>query len=141
LQPEFSHQTLNPVPKLHIESTDKTPKIVFDPEGNEFIISGRSIPEDSVDFYERIYKWLDGEGMDLTGPRKFIFMLEYFNTSSSKCILEVFRRIQELYYKNNEVSIVWMCEEDDEDMIDTGHDYQAILEVPFDIQVEEILFG
>ncbi|MBX3101310.1 MAG: DUF1987 domain-containing protein [Bacteroidetes bacterium] len=127
--------------KLNIESTDKTPKIVFDPEGNEFIISGRSIPEDSVDFYERVYQWLDAEGVSLAGPRKFVFMLEYFNTSSSKCILEVFRRIQEIYYKNNEVSIVWMCEEEDEDMIDTGHDYQAILEVPFDIQVEEILFG
>lgn len=127
--------------KLLIEPTDKTPKIVLDPEEGEFLFAGRSIPEDSVDFYQRIYDWLDGNGTQLQGPLQFVFMLEYFNTSSSKCILEVFRRIQTIHEHNSNTSILWMCEEDDEDMIDTGHDYQAILEVPFEIKVEEMLFG
>ncbi|MCE3008324.1 MAG: DUF1987 domain-containing protein [Bacteroidetes bacterium] len=125
---------------LYIEPTDKTPKIVLDPEKGEYLFTGRSIPEDSMDFYQKIYDWMDTEGVRLTGSARFVFMLEYFNTSSSKCILEVFRRIQDIHQKNDGVSILWLCEEADEDMIDTGHDYQAILQVPFEIQVQEVLF-
>ena len=58
--------------------------------------------------------------------------LEYFNTSSSKCILDVFKKLENLHNKSvAEVVINWYYEEDDEDMLEAGEDYQSILKLPF----------
>ncbi len=66
--------------------------------------------------------------------------MEYFNTSSSKCILDVFKKLENVFKKNNEegVTINWYYEEDDEDMLEAGEDYQSILKIPFKmIELEE----
>jgi hypothetical protein len=65
--------------------------------------------------------------------------LEYFNTSSSKCILDLFKQLEKLNQQNTEVKINWYYEEDDEDMAEAGEDYDAIIDLPFKmIEVEEI---
>ena len=64
--------------------------------------------------------------------------LEYFNTSSSKCILDIFKKLESIKNAGNEVNINWYYEEDDEDMLEAGEDYQAIIGVPFKmVQIEE----
>ncbi len=64
--------------------------------------------------------------------------LEYFNTSSSKCILDVFKRLETIYKARNEVIINWFYEEDDEDMLEAGEDYESIINIPFKmVELEE----
>ena len=64
--------------------------------------------------------------------------LEYFNTSSSKCILDVFKKLEAINKGGSAVVINWYYEEDDEDMLEAGEDYQAIISVPFKmVQIEE----
>ena len=61
------------------------------------------------------------------------------NTSSSKCILDLFKQLEKLNGGNTEVKVNWYFEEDDEDMEEAGEDYQAIIDLPFKmIEVEEI---
>ena len=57
--------------------------------------------------------------------------LEYFNTSSSKCILDVFKRLESIHRAKHDVEINWFYEEDDEDMLEAGEDYDSIIKVPF----------
>jgi hypothetical protein len=57
--------------------------------------------------------------------------LEYFNTSSSKCILDVFKRLEAIHRSKHDVEINWFYEEDDEDMLEAGEDYDSIIKVPF----------
>ncbi len=57
--------------------------------------------------------------------------LEYFNTSSSKCILDVFKKLENLKKGKSDVVINWYYEEDDEDMLEAGEDYESIIKVPF----------
>ena len=45
-----------------------------------------------------------------------IFNLEYFNTSSSKCILDLLRKLETLKDTNNITEIKWYFDEGDEDM-------------------------
>ena len=69
-----------------------------------------------------------------TNPKKLTRVnihLEYFNTSSSKCILDIFKKLESIKNAGNEVNINWYYEEDDEDMLEAGEDYQAIINVPF----------
>ena len=59
--------------------------------------------------------------------------LEYFNTSSSKCILDVFKKLEAIHKSRNEVEVNWFYEEDDEDMLEAGEDYESIIRVPFNM--------
>lgn len=118
---------------LRIEPTHKTPKVYLDPTEKVFEVSGRSIPEDSVGFYKPILDWLDEYGKSPAESTLFKFELEYFNTSSSKNILEMLKKLEEIYQSGNDVKISWYYDEDDEDMEETGEDYKALLSVPVEL--------
>ena len=65
--------------------------------------------------------------------------LEYFNTSSSKCILDLFKKLEGIRATGNEVTVLWHYEADDEDMLEAGEDYAGIINIPFKmIQIEEV---
>jgi hypothetical protein len=114
-----------------IEGTPKTPTVRFDSQQGIFEIRGRSIPENSVEFYKPIIDWLeDYKGAPLQKTVVDV-KLEYFNTSSSKCILDVFKKLEAIHKEKNAVEVNWYYEEDDEDMLEAGEDYESIIRVPF----------
>jgi hypothetical protein len=114
-----------------IEGTPKTPSIKFDAKDGIFEIKGRSIPENSVEFYKPLNEWLDGYMQTPLDKTVVNIRLEYFNTSSSKCILDVFKRLEAIHRSKHDVEINWFYEEDDEDMLEAGEDYDSIIKVPF----------
>ena len=123
---------------LNIEGTPKTPTIRFDMKSGEMLIKGRSIPENSIEFYKPLTEALDAYSESPQGDTKVNIQLEYFNTSSSKCILDVFKKLEKINSGASSVVINWHYEEDDEDMLEAGEDYEAIINVPFKmIEVEE----
>jgi len=121
---------------LNLEGTAKTPTINFNTNG-ELLIKGRSIPENSVEFYKPVIDWLSEYNNSPQAETKVKVQLEYFNTSSSKCILDIFKKLESL--ENTNLSIAWYYEEDDEDMLEAGEDYMAIISIEFEmIEVEEL---
>ena len=125
---------------INIEGTTKTPTVGFDSTTGKLEIKGRSIPENSIDFYKPLIDWIDNYGKLPKQNTLVSIQLEYFNTSSSKCILDVFKKLEAIRTSGNEVSVNWHYEEDDEDMLEAGEDYQAIINIPFKmIEVEEIV--
>ncbi len=113
------------------EETLKTPFVKFDSDKGLVEIKGRSIPENSIEFYKPLIDWLDKYSDQPSGKTSVNIKLEYFNTSSSKCILDIFRKLELIHKKGNEVEINWYYEEDDEDMFEAGEDYQSIINIPF----------
>jgi hypothetical protein len=121
-----------------IEGTPKTPSVNFNTDLGIVEIKGRSIPENSIEFYKPLVDWLDQYAQSPHKLTTVNIQLEYFNTSSSKCILDVFKKLETVYKGKNEVVINWYYEEDDEDMLEAGEDYQSILKIPFKmIEIEE----
>ncbi len=117
---------------ISIEGTPKTPSIKFDANEGVVEIKGRSIPENSIEFYRPLVEWLDEYAKEPKPLTKVNVHLEYFNTSSSKCILDVFKKLEAIHKaQKNEVLINWYYEEDDEDMLEAGEDYESIIRVPF----------
>ncbi len=117
---------------INIEGTPKTPTISFDAKTGNIEIKGRSIPENSIEFYKPLVDWLEKYSEVAQGSVNVNIQLEYFNTSSSKCILDVFKKLENIQNKNKaEVLVNWYFEEDDEDMQEAGEDYQSILKIPF----------
>jgi hypothetical protein len=118
---------------LHIEGTAKTPVINFSDGSLE--ISGKSIPENSIEFYQPLYNWLDQYGQQPVKSTSLKVRLEYFNTSSSKCLLDVFRKLETIQKSGkSDVTVIWMYEEEDEDMMEAGEDYREIVGLPFTIE-------
>ncbi|MEO6903856.1 MAG: DUF1987 domain-containing protein [Bacteroidia bacterium] len=116
---------------ISIEGTPKTPTITFDTGKGFLEIKGRSIPENSIEFYKPVVDWLEKYMLKPQASTNVKIQLEYFNTSSSKCILDVFKKLEAISKAGSEVIINWYYEEDDEDMLEAGEDYQAIINVPF----------
>ncbi|MBN2613273.1 MAG: DUF1987 domain-containing protein [Bacteroidales bacterium] len=114
-----------------IEGTPKTPSVKYDPEKGVIEIKGRSIPENSIEFYKPLVDWLDDYSKSPKQKTLVNVQLEYFNTSSSKCILDVFKKLETIHKSNHDVQINWYYEEDDEDMLEAGEDYESIIRVPF----------
>lgn len=124
--------------KINIEATPKTPSISFDFSNGILEIKGRSIPENSIEFYKPVVESLEKYGSTPSSSTTVNIQLEYFNTSSSKCILDVFKKLEAIHKNGNQLVINWYYEQDDEDMLEAGEDYQAIINVPFKmIQIEE----
>ena len=123
---------------ISIEGTAKTPTVKFDVQGGTFEIKGRSIPENSIEFYKPLVDWLDEYAKSPLPLTQVNVQLEYFNTSSSKCILDVFKKLETINKGKSEVVVNWYYEEDDEDMLEAGEDYESIIRVPFKmIQIVE----
>ena len=118
---------------LNLPKKNKTPEVIFDPENGKFEISGRSIPENSVDFYQPLLSWLDDYLKSPNDSTQFTVKLEYFNTSSSKCLIDIFRKLESLYLQNHNVVVFWFYEEEDEDMKESGEDFKDILKVPIEM--------
>jgi hypothetical protein len=116
---------------INIDGTPKTPSVNMNPQTGVVEIKGRSIPENSIEFYKPVVDWLE-EYAKGPAPKTVVnVQLEYFNTSSSKCILDVFKKLEVIKKDQNEVVINWYYEEDDEDMLEAGEDYESIIKVPF----------
>lgn len=121
-----------------IEGTPKTPTVNFDASTGKIEIKGRSIPENSIEFYKPLVDWLEAYGSAAQANTVVNIQLEYFNTSSSKCILDIFKKLENIAKAGSNVIINWYYEEDDEDMLEAGEDYQSIIKVPFKmIEIEE----
>ncbi len=122
-----------------LDGTAKTPSVSFDFSRGVLELKGRSIPENSVEFYKPLNEWVVDYLDSPKGKTLVEIKLEYFNTSSSKCILDLFKQLEVLSQKGAEVYVNWYFEQDDEDMQEAGEDFQAILKIPFNmIEVEEI---
>ena len=120
------------------DGTQKTPSIEFDANTGKIEIKGRSIPENSIEFYNPLIAWLEEYSKVSKDTTEVNIQLEYFNTSSSKCILDVFKKLEVISKAGSDVKVNWFYEEDDEDMLEAGEDYQSIIKLPFKmIEIEE----
>ena len=121
--------------KLIIEPGIKTPHITFDAANGSLEIKGKSIPENSIEFYKPVYDWLAAYTAQPKDQTLLTVQLEYFNTSSSKCLLDLFRKLENIHTSGKgKVNVKWLYEEDDEDIMEAGDDYQTIVKLPFSIE-------
>jgi hypothetical protein len=119
---------------LKISGTEDTPEITFNQESSEFTISGRSLPEDVTSFYAPVFEWLTEFSENPCDETIFKFKLEYFNTASSKIILDILMRLEELVLSDSaDITIEWHYSEADDDMLEAGEEYKELVELPFNL--------
>ena len=121
------------MPALDIAPTRITPGVSYDPDTGTLVFSGQSYPENSFDFYAPIKEWLDALLTESPERLQVEFKLDYFNTSSSKCLLDFLERLEQHHQAHQNVTIRWFYDRDDEDMEESGQDFGEDLELPFEL--------
>jgi hypothetical protein len=116
---------------LNIKGTAKTPSVFLDANKGLVELKGRSIPENTIEFYNPVFRWLDGYALMKKDKTTVNVQLEYFNTSSSKCITEIFKKLEEIARNGSDVIINWHYHPDDEDILTAGDDIKSLIKLPF----------
>lgn len=115
---------------LTLEGTEDTPRIILDKKNGIMEISGRSLPEDSTEFYKPVLDWIEDYAVAPGPATTFVFKLEYFNTASSKLILDVLYALEDI----RGIKVHWYFHEEDEDMEEAGQEFSELVEIPFEFR-------
>ncbi|HLO59439.1 MAG TPA: DUF1987 domain-containing protein [Bacteroidales bacterium] len=107
---------------LFIQGTDSLPNVSFKANG-ELKIFGRALPEDAAKFFAPLLAWINEYSSQEVNIE---INLDYFNTSVSKQLLDLFKSIDN---KKDilTVNVKWMYEEGDDEMLESGEIYQELL--------------
>ncbi|MES2799658.1 MAG: DUF1987 domain-containing protein [Bacteroidota bacterium] len=116
------------------EATAQTPEINFNPTSGIMEIAGRSIPDQPDDFWIPVLNWFEGYLLNPCDTTTVKINLEYFNITSSKRILFLLYKLNELVDAKRIASVEWYFRESDEDMYEVGQDYAYMVKVPFEFK-------
>ncbi|OFY84319.1 MAG: nuclear pore complex subunit [Bacteroidetes bacterium RIFCSPLOWO2_12_FULL_35_15] len=120
--------------QLNFEGTEDTPTVMIDRAKELFQLSGRSLPEDVTAFYKPVIEWLDLFSESPTKNLTLEVKLEYFNTASSKIILDILMKLEEIHQEGSSViQVNWLYDKRDDDMLEAGEEYKDLVEVPFEL--------
>ena len=113
-----------------IETTD-TLEVNLDKEKSRFEFYGKSLPEDPNEFFKPIINWFKEYVKNPNKETTLIFKFDYFNTASSKKILDILSTCQEIHKKKLPIIVNWYYRPTDEDMLETGETFSEIVQIPF----------
>lgn len=112
---------------FHLEEAEDTPEVMLNKQKGLLIISGKLLPEDSIEFFEPIEKWIREYAIQPNEKTTVNLKLEYMNSSSQKRIVEILNILKEMGNNGHDVEINWYYPEDDEDLFDEGEGFVKIL--------------
>lgn len=114
--------------KITLTGTFETPAVILDSEQGIIELSGRSLPEDTIQFFKPVLNWVD-EFLQHPSPKaEILIKLEYFNTATSKVLLNLLTRFENA---KAPVEVKWFHFEEDEDMLESGKEFEELVKLPF----------
>ena len=99
------------------------PTVEFDVEAGTCLLAGESFLEDTIEFYDPLVQWLEEYTTEIKNPLTFDIKLTYFNTSTSRSILDLLNILKDYEEDGGQVSVNWYYDEDDIDMEEDIEDY------------------
>jgi len=117
--------------RFYSPQTDDCPEIILDKSENNFLLRGKSLPEDVNSFYAPVLEWLENYARNPNEKTSLDFMLSYFNTASSKLILDILLILEEISNGGRKVQVNWHYPEYDEDLHQAGLEYSEMVSIPF----------
>lgn len=120
---------------LEIQGTKFSLQIHGDVDKGLCEMTGSSYPENAFEFFKPVQTWMARYFAQPGQKMVLELKLEYLNTSSSKCILDLFKSLEDYKSQGSEVHVNWYYEEDDEDMMETGEDFLEDTDLSFSLVV------
>jgi len=118
---------------IHYKPDGLKPGVTLDVDNNKFLISGKSCPENVVEFYQPVLDWLDEYKTVALDKTVFEFRLQYYNTASSKVLFIIMQKLENVLETGKDVLVKWYYPEDDEALAEAGEEYDDLIDVPFEL--------
>ena len=118
---------------LYVEGTKMTPNVILDSDKKVYSITGNSRPENPLQFYKPIFEWLTNYLKETEEKMVFEVQLDYFNTSTSKVLLDLFE-LFEKFAENKDIHVIWYYQSDDEEMQEAGEELLDLVELSHEIK-------
>jgi hypothetical protein len=115
---------------LQLDGTEQTPQVTLNHEKGLFEFAGRSLTDKAADFYRPIVSWMTEYAKNPNPRTDLVFKMEYMNTSSSKALFDLFSIAQHI----PNVKVVWCFHDEDEDMEETGEEFESLVKIPFEMR-------
>lgn len=115
-----------------IQETEDCPGIVLDYEKKEITIEGPSFPEDAVEIYKPILKWISENEEKLNGL-EVNFDYTILSSASNKMVFELMVRLENLVKTGMKILVKWHYSSFDEDMLDEGRGFRDNMKIPFEL--------
>jgi len=120
--------------RFFVNATSETPEIILDKIKNEFIISGKSMPEDAREFYQSTHNWLETYKEKPNQITRFDFSLDYFNSGSVKQVFKILCLLEEITESGKDVKVTWYYKKGDELMLMKGLEFDKFLDLTIDVR-------
>jgi len=115
---------------IFIRNTFNTPAVFFNVKKGILRFSGKSLPENAIDFYKQIEDGLNEFFLNYSDVKLEITCeFEYINTSSSKILFNLLKKA--IDHQKNNIIIIWCYEEDDFNMLKQGEIFANALDFEF----------
>lgn len=110
-----------------------TPNVEFNAETGICILSGEAFMEQPYNFYKPLFTWVEDYIKEVKQPLSFDIKLSYFNTSSSKFMLDLLRLLRKHQLTGTSVSVRWFLRQSDEDMREEIEDFAVVTGLQIEI--------
>ncbi len=117
--------------RLYISASDDTPEIDLNQDSGLLKISGKSLPEDVIEFYSPVFSWLEQYAANPNEETKMLVKVIYFNSASQRALNEIFTILSRINVKGKKVDVEWYYHEDDEEMKEAGEEFADITNLAF----------
>ena len=118
--------------RYEVTGTEETLGVILDQTEGRFEFSGKSLPENANEFFEKIFTWLQTYSNKPNKKTDIVFKVDYFNSSSSRKFVEVLMLLEEAISNGNQVSVKWYSQKNDEMIEDRGKELSEVLDIPFE---------
>ena len=119
---------------LVIAQTEQTPLVSFLSNGI-MEISGKSIDQDSVAFWQPVLSWVKAYSIQPAKKTCLNLFIDSLDTSSSSALVEVLYVLNDILKEGIDVHVHWNYEENDLDMLELGKDMEQLTQIGFEFDV------
>lgn len=114
---------------LEISATKSSPEINFNGDTYTLSMVGESYPENTAQFYEPIYKWID-DCIEALAEQELVFNIElvYFNSSSSKVLMDIFDTLEDASDEGKNIIVNWIYDEENDSALEYGEEFAEDME-------------
>ncbi|MFI5205255.1 MAG: DUF1987 domain-containing protein [Flavobacteriales bacterium] len=116
---------------LQITGTKDSPSITLHPGSGMMEIQGRSFPEDSFAFYEKILEWINKNPGEFASGVHVNFFLTYVNSTSAIMLSRMLGKLKE-FASDKTVKVNWKYYVDDESLEELGYKLSETSGIAFD---------
>lgn len=114
------------------------PGVNFNAETGECIIEGESYMEEAYKFYMPLLEWVKEYTIGMQKSVQMNFRLTYFNTSSSRLILDLLDVLNKYIKSGGNASVNWYYDPEDPDMKDEIEDFEIESGVSINLEKFEV---